>query len=72
MKRTTRKEKPQQFQQWMTMGELAEYLGKSRSTIKRWVRAGVVPEPDARTPNGWGLWSPTQVAEILRKITKVA
>jgi excisionase family DNA binding protein len=41
---------------WMTVGEAAEYLGVSKSTLNRWQRSGRLVT-DRRTPGGWRLYS---------------
>lgn len=50
----------------VTIGELAEALDSSPSTIKRHIEAGTVPEAEARTEGGHRRWSVTSAAAIVR------
>ena len=57
--------KPPEFQNYFTAGELAEHIGKTERTVRRWYKSGRLPEPAVKTPHGWKLWSPAQVREII-------
>jgi excisionase family DNA binding protein len=45
--------------------QVADKVDVSKETILRWLRAGKIPEPD-RDPNGWRVFSDTEVDDILR------
>lgn len=51
-----------------TSGEFCGYLGVTPRRFREWRAAGKIPEPAARTVNGWGLWSPEQTRVILDKV----
>lgn len=64
----------QQFQKanpgCMTRSQLRMLLGISDSTLKRYITAKAVPQPEMTAPNGWPLWSDAQVRALLaRRIT---
>jgi len=40
-----------------TKAQAAEALGISTSTLLRYIRRGVLPEPRRHPVNGWRLWS---------------
>lgn len=48
-------------------GEFRRTLGVSEATWKRLRKNGTIPDPVAYTTSGWGLWSPEQVTEAIRK-----
>lgn len=54
----------------MTLAELARFLGRDWKTLERWLKKGKLPEPVMRTSYGWRLWSPQQVTEILRQVSR--
>lgn len=70
-KQRVKREKGPDRQNWMTSGEFAKYLGVSPRWFRRMQQKGTVPEPAARTDSGYGLWSPEQQAETLRKKTGI-
>lgn len=51
---------------YRTTPELAAFLGRSVPTLNRWVAAGKLGEPAARSPLGWALWSPEQCERALQ------
>jgi DNA-binding transcriptional MerR regulator len=46
-----------------TPAELADYLGVSKRSIRRWQQARLIPEP-GKTESGWAVWSLQQAREI--------
>ncbi|AXQ51867.1 DNA binding protein [Gordonia phage Catfish] len=48
--------------EYMSVGEVAEYLGLSLNTIKSYDRRGYMPEPDARIGRNFG-WSQATIDE---------
>lgn len=50
----------------VTIGELADALDSTPSTIKRHIEAGTVPEAEARTEGGHRRWSVASAAAIVR------
>lgn len=69
-----RDEGREEFETLYTIGALAEALGKSTVTIRRWIRAGVLPETKLKTAPIEGtpgnsrrrLWTRDQVESVLR------
>lgn len=59
--------KPEGFKDHHTVSEMASFLGVSGRTVERWYVAGTIPAPAKVTDDGWKLWSPAQVTEILRR-----
>lgn len=51
----------------MTRGQLRDTLGLSESTMKRYIRKGLIPGPAMYAPNGWYLWSDEQVKVLLAR-----
>lgn len=51
---------------YLTTAEVAEALGRARSTITRWVDQGRIPPPDVVVPGRRGawLWSPDAVERL--------
>lgn len=49
------------------IGELAEVLGMSVSTVERRLRAGRFPTPASVNVHGWRLWSHEQVTELIQR-----
>lgn len=58
-------EKGEQFRNHFTAGQLAAFLNVTTRTVRRWVADDVIPQPAARSGNGWNLWTPEQAAKIL-------
>lgn len=57
--------KPEGYERFRSVSELAEYVGVTPRTIERWWTAGKLPVPsymDERLK----LWSPSECTEILR------
>lgn len=52
----------------LTIGQAADMLGCSISTLKRWEREGVLDSPD-RHSLGWRIYNPEDIQVIKRLIT---
>lgn len=50
----------------VTSSELCRLLGIAPITLRRKLKNGTFPEPAHRTDNGWRLWDPDQVTEMIR------
>lgn len=60
------KYKPEKFQHYLTVSELAEFVGRDASRIRKLEKAGKIPEA-SRVQCGniaVRLWSPEQASEI--------
>lgn len=57
------------YDTYLTARELAARLNKNESTVKRWARAGTIPQADIVSSAGWMLWSPDTVQRIIRITT---
>jgi excisionase family DNA binding protein len=58
---------PQRLRDYLTVGEAAEYLGVSASTLRNWDRAGKVQA--IRHPvNGYRLYRKEELANLLEKV----
>jgi len=38
---------------YMTVKELAEHYGRHADTIRRWIKAGIIPSEQPAGPRGW-------------------
>ena len=47
-------------------GELAQYLGVTTRTVRRWMHRSDFPKPSIRNDKGYKLWSPTDVKAVLK------
>lgn len=54
------------FEDHMTIREIARYLNVNERTVERWRDSGKIPPPAQITEAGWKLWSPEQVAGMLQ------
>jgi len=52
-----------------TVKQVADLAGVHRATIRRWLEAGRIPEPD-RDRNGWRIFSETELESVLRYANK--
>ena len=52
----------------LTKVEVAGELGISPSTLLRYIRAGVLPEPRRHPVNGWRVWSSAELAELAERL----
>lgn len=57
--------KPQGYETFRSVSEIAKYVGVSARTVERWYEAEVIPPPAHRTEAGIKLWSPEQCQRIL-------
>lgn len=48
-----------------TLPEIAAILGRDEKTLKRRLKKGTMPPPDAVTKHGWKLWSPATVKRLV-------
>jgi len=51
----------------LTTAQVAEVLGVSKKTVKNWLRAGWIPEPQRNPLNRYRLWT-LQDVEAIRRI----
>lgn len=56
---------------YLTIGELAQKLGRESQTIIGWERQGLITPPRKRTTRGWRLYSPIEVTKIEKVARKV-
>lgn len=47
-------------------GEVAEFLGVTRSTLLKWLRAGVMPEVSRDQNNNYRVWTVSDLRTALR------
>lgn len=59
------------FTDHLTRAELARFLGVDKTQVKRWQKSGKV-RPACQVHEGWHLWCPKHVTEILRKVARLA
>ena len=52
-----------------TVKQVADLVGVHRATIRRWLEAGRIPEPD-RDRNGWRIFSKEEVEVVLKYANK--
>lgn len=57
--------KPEGYENFRSVSELAEYVGVSTRTMERWYKEGVLPEPERVGGLGMKLWSPDSSAAVL-------
>ena len=53
-----------------TVNDVAKALGVHRTTVRRWLAAGKIAEPD-RDRNGWRIFSEKELEEIRRYAEQV-
>jgi DNA-binding transcriptional regulator YiaG len=53
----------------MTSTEFAAYLGINPRRFRRWQASGKIPKPATHTAVGYGLWSPEQQLDMMKRIT---
>lgn len=53
------------YESYMLPGELAEYLGVTTRTVRRWMHDSTFPKPSVRNDKGFKLWSPQDVRRVL-------
>lgn len=56
--------KPEGYETWRSVSELAKYVGVSVRTIERWWNEGKLPKPHF-CEDGMKLWSPTASAKVV-------
>ena len=49
-------------------GDLANLIGISDQTVRRWVEEGKIPPPAQKTPRGLRVWTQAQIDEIMAKV----
>lgn len=54
---------------YLTVGEAAEALGVSRSTLRNWDKAGKL-KPYRHPVNGYRLYNRRELEELLKQITR--
>ena len=54
----------------LTKTEVAAELGISPSTLIRYIRGGVLPEPRRNPINGWRIWTREELAELTRQLQR--
>jgi predicted DNA-binding transcriptional regulator AlpA len=59
--------KPEGYEKFRTVAELAQYVGVSTRTMERWHKDGVLPRPERVGPMGMKLWSPDQASAVLER-----
>lgn len=62
--------KPSGLERYQTVHELAVQVGVSDRTVERWHRDRKIPAPAVVTEQGWKLWSPEQVRNIIQQRTR--
>jgi predicted DNA-binding transcriptional regulator AlpA len=50
---------------WLNRSQVAERIGRSRQTVWRWRRDGLLPDPDGTDPFGHQLWLASTVDSFL-------
>jgi len=53
----------------LTSEQVASILGVSKRTLKNWLRAGKIPEPERNPANNYRLWNPSHI-EAIRNILR--
>lgn len=66
-----RQEKGDKYADYFTTGELSKVIGRSIRTIQLWEEKGYIDPPKVRSPRGWRLYSPGEVAEIKKRAKKI-
>lgn len=56
---------------YSTLPQIASILGRDEKTLKRRLKKGSMPPPDAFTVHGWKLWSPATVKRLVAAEGKV-
>lgn len=54
---------------FLTSAQVAEILGVTKKTLKNWLRAGRIPEPDRNPRNRYRVWTLEEV-EAIRQILR--
>ena len=54
---------------YLSTGQVAEILGITKKTLKNWLKANLVPEPQRNPMNGYRRWT-LQDIESIRRILK--
>jgi DNA-binding transcriptional MerR regulator len=53
----------------MLIRDAAAHLGISPSTLRRYIRAGILPEPRRHPVNGWRIWLEQDLTESAKKLS---
>ena len=54
---------------YLSTGQVAEILGISKKTLKNWLKAQWIPEPERNPMNRYRRWT-LQDVEVVRRIVK--
>lgn len=63
--RVPKRRNPRSFDGWNSRSQFGERAGKSRQTLWRWERAGILPRPDGHDPFGRSLWRDSTIDAFL-------
>jgi excisionase family DNA binding protein len=54
--------------QRLSSAEVAQMLGVTKTTLKTWLRAGKIPEPERDPSNDYRIWTLQEVDQIRQKL----
>jgi excisionase family DNA binding protein len=54
--------------QHLSSAEVAQMLGVTKTTLKAWLRAGKIPEPERDPSNGYRIWTLQEVDQIRKRL----
>jgi DNA-binding transcriptional MerR regulator len=55
---------------YLTTGQVAEILGITKKTLKNWLKANVIPEPNRNPMNRYRRWTLQDIEGIRRILTE--
>jgi len=58
-------------QTYYRTAEVCQTVGISRNTLFRWLKDGILREPELRDRRGWRLFTETQVDRLKQEATRI-